>query len=221
MNEHNCKNFTIQRTEHENVCAKCGLVLDESIFEENYSVSHGNPLYERMLGSDNLVPQQITKSRFLANSLTGYSDKNFKKIRSLCSILYFGSEMTRRAFYLFNVLSKNKIQGPEAAFFAIFQTCSEFTKPYGQQMILDAVILAFNAKRRIRPKHVIYRGEWCLLNNQIPFNQNRAEYFTSLTFKDFDSKTQKQILQIHDYITKEKNLNIHVISAVAKWRKQK
>ena len=218
MNIHDCTEFTTLYTEHEEVCSDCGVVLNENAIEERLPTSLNSPLYEKMLGSENLVPKQISKSRFLADTLQGYPNQHFRKIRNLCSALQFGDSMTRRTLNLFWILTKYKIQGSEAAYFSVYQTCSEFTKPHDEKRLIAAVMESFNAKRPIRPKHVMYTAEWCLIINNIPFDQNRTKYLVACALKDMDVRSQKAILEMHDKITTKKGLNISAINAAIKWR---
>ena len=162
-----CKNQKLIHTDIDVVCTVCGTVSDEQIQTAPTACkSKIIACDENRMGTAQISPSSILRSRTHRNILESRTNPYDKKLYDACSILKIGQNHCRRALYIFRAVQEiKKMQHGITALFSIYQTCKENGIRATDKEIADAVTEAFDLKREIRPMKAIFAVRMAILDS--------------------------------------------------------
>ena len=168
-----CKNPRLVYTDEEVVCSNCGVTRpgEEMEVVEHEPVTKVLVSEEERLGSPDIAPSSILRSKKHANILRTRTNPMEKKMADACNKLGLHQGASRRALNIFKRLMdvrKGCTGGYGGiAFFALYQTCREYGIRHKNDDYSKAVSDAFSLRRRIRPQKAIFQCESMMLSNNM------------------------------------------------------
>ncbi len=162
-----CSNKRLVHAGIDLVCSGCGVIHDQIIEPDPVPTkSKVIPCDESRVGSADISPRSILRSRRYRNILESRRNPYEKKLFDCCAALSINRNLTRRAIYLFHAIRSTK-KTPIAivAFFSVWQTCRENDISTDNDTIILAIQKSFSLKRPIKPKNAIFVAESVLLDS--------------------------------------------------------